>query len=105
MLVWGVDLVIFYGFNSPTFGEPWTDYSYLQVVGVVLGVVIGVVVGVVIGVVVGVVGDLCVGGGDGGVVVSAFGIAVDMVAVNVYVVVGVSHLCSLVVLRFLSSAR
>jgi hypothetical protein len=31
MLVWGVDLVIFYGFNSPTFGEPWTNYSYLQV--------------------------------------------------------------------------
>ncbi len=87
MLVWGVGLIIFYGFNSPTFGEPWTDYSYLQVVGVVVGVG-GVVVGVV------------VGGGDGGVVVSAFGIAVD-----VYVDVGVAHLCSLVVLRFLSSAR
>ena len=30
MLVWGVDLVIFYAFNAPAFGEPWNNYSYLQ---------------------------------------------------------------------------
>ena len=40
ILVWGVDLLIYYAFNSSTFGEPWTTYSPLQLGGfifIVLG--------------------------------------------------------------------
>ena len=40
ILVWGVDLLIYYAFDSSTFGEPWTPYSPLQLGGfifIVLG--------------------------------------------------------------------
>jgi hypothetical protein len=31
ILVWGVDLLLFYAFNSPNYGEQWTIYGFLQV--------------------------------------------------------------------------
>jgi hypothetical protein len=31
ILVWGVDLLLFYAFNSPNYGEQWAVYGFLQV--------------------------------------------------------------------------
>ena len=37
--VWGVDLIIFYaliGSTTTQYGEPWTEWSYLQLIGMLL---------------------------------------------------------------------
>jgi len=34
--VWGTDLAIYYWFTNGKFGEPWTKYSYLQLIGMCL---------------------------------------------------------------------
>lgn len=34
--VWGTDLLLFYVVSSGTFGEPWTNWSYLELAGMLL---------------------------------------------------------------------
>ena len=34
--VWGADLLLFYGLTAHTFGEAWTDWSWLQLAGMLL---------------------------------------------------------------------
>jgi len=39
MIVWIVDMILYYFISRGQFGEPWTEYSYLQVIGFVFLVI------------------------------------------------------------------